>query len=47
MSFFPKPDPQKVIPSKNLCFGDPEKFEACLEEVIEQNKEGLIQLGRS
>jgi hypothetical protein len=47
MSFFPKPDPRKIKPSKNLCFGNAEKFKACLNEVIEENREGLIRLGRS
>jgi len=47
MPFFPKPDPKKIKPSKNLCFGNPEKFKACLNEVIEENREGLIRLGRS
>jgi len=47
VQFFPKPDPSKIKPSKNLCCGSPEKFEACLKEVIEDNKEGLIRLGRS
>ena len=47
MSFFPKPDTAKIKPSKNLCLGNPEKFNACLKEVIEENREGLIRLGRS
>jgi hypothetical protein len=47
MVFFPKPDPKKIKPSKNLCFGNPEKFQACLSEIIEENKEGFIRLGRS
>jgi hypothetical protein len=47
MPFFPKPDPKKIKPSKNLCLGNPEKFKACLEEVIEENREGLLRLGRS
>jgi hypothetical protein len=44
---FPKSDPRKIKPSKNLCLGNSQKFEACLKEVIEENREGLIRLGRS
>lgn len=47
MPFFPKHDPKKIKPSKNLCLGDPEKFKACLDKIIEANREGLIRLGRS
>ena len=47
MSFFPRPDPDKIYPSKNLVFGDPEKFKAALDKIIEENREGLIRLGRS
>ena len=47
MSFFPKPNPAKTQPSKNLCLGNPEKFKACLDKFVEQNREGLIRLGRS
>jgi len=47
MSFFPRPDPNKIIPSKNLIFGNPEKFKEALDKIIEENKEGLLRLGRS
>jgi hypothetical protein len=47
MSFFPKPDPAKIKPRKNLCLGNPEKFKACLDKFVEENREGLTRLGRS
>lgn len=32
--------------SKNLFLGDPEKFKKALDEIIEENKEGLNRLGK-
>ena len=43
---FPKPDPTKIQPSKNLCLGDPVKFRAALEKFLKENREGLLRLGR-
>jgi hypothetical protein len=34
-------------PSKNLVFGSPEKFKAALDEILEENKEGLEKLSKS
>jgi hypothetical protein len=47
MIFFHEPDPEKIMHSKNLCLGDPKKFEKALNELIEENREGLIRLGKS
>ena len=44
---FPEPDKSKAYKSKNLIFGDEEKFRKALAEIIEENREGLIVLGRS
>jgi len=34
-------------PSKNLIFGNPKKFKAALDEILEENKEGLERLRKS
>lgn len=34
-------------PSKNLVFGSPEKFKTALDEILEENKEGLERLRKS
>jgi hypothetical protein len=44
---FPKPDDSNTYKSKNLVLGDKEKFRKALAEIIEENREGLIVLGRS
>lgn len=33
--------------SKNLFLGDPNKFKKALDEIIEENQEGLNRLGKS
>ncbi len=44
---FPRPDPSKAKKSKNLVFKNIEAFEAALDEVFSENREGFILLGRS
>jgi hypothetical protein len=42
---FPKPDPAKIQPTKNLCLGDPVKFKNALDTFLKENREGLLRLG--
>lgn len=47
MPFFPKPDPKKAKPSKNLVLGNPESLDKWMDGFIEEHKELMEKLGRS